>query len=109
MLILHISSVSKAKLWFSKLKQKYYDVIFFTSLYRSVRFNDENEVPLTVDYGRGDMVGLEEVLLKSERRSQVLAVRDSDSKFLFRSMSSAWNVYFVNPHQVVTFDQPCSN
>ena len=34
------------------------------------------------DYGRGDMVGLEEVLLKSERRSQVLAVRDSDSKFL---------------------------
>ncbi len=46
--------------------------------YRSVRF--ENEVPMTVDYGRGDMVGLKEVLLKSERRSQVLAVRDSDSK-----------------------------
>jgi len=32
------------------------------------------------DYGRGDMVGLEEVLLKSDRRSRVLAVRDSDSK-----------------------------
>ena len=62
---------------------------FLTSLYRSVRFNDENEVPLTVDYGRGDMVGLEEVLLKSERRSNVMAVRDSDSKFLFCSMPSA--------------------
>jgi hypothetical protein len=55
--------------------------------YRSVRSEGDNEVPTMTDYGRGDMVGLEEVLLKSDRRSRVLAVRDSDSKLSVLFMS----------------------
>jgi len=44
-----------------------------------VRF--ENEVPMTVDYGRGDMVGLKEVLLKSARRPELKKTNNEKGMF----------------------------
>ena len=40
----------------------------------------KNEGEEIRDFGRGDLLGLEDVLLKSKRSSTVWAVRDSDGR-----------------------------